>query len=624
MERTAVETGRPASSLAFASVVFAAALLMGACSGTAQEPPDSVGPQLFDPQIALLATRNEVAAIVVVNESEVWTSGAGHITRWNPTDGTSHPFGVENGLPLAVWSVGVEGSDGSVWFASPGHVVRWQEGGAWEIWGPETWPGGGGFESPPVFTSAVAVGDDVWFGSIEHGLFGFSEGAWSELPVPSGWGPINDLVVDEVGTVWAAGRGGIAASRDGAWTVYETEGGVPYWFMQIAVLDGTEVWAFSEGGRVFGLSSGQLTRTGSWICDAAPSGAVVGNDSVWVGFEKCGLVQLLDSGDTAEQNAGLPATRVLAVEWRDSTLYVGTASDGLHVVGPDGHQRFSNPAERVGNVVLDLAVDDEGRLWAASSGGVILLLDGERLEFPIPGQVAAITHSNDGKVWFAASDGLVGSIDPTTMLVQQLPPSPETDLSFRVSIDIAIDGEGRVWIAGMPVAWYDGEWSSDSGLDTASYVFASDEEVWLLERDVFRIAAGSPPEFNLDLEPLPGFRLALQTDDGSLVIISENGEAAFLADPLAEPSAIWTLPTSNAAAATSDRWGRLWLYSRGEGLWCMGEDGDTSLVVPASELPLTWVTSIAHSRDTTLWLGGRAGITSITVPTGSICPSPPD
>jgi PAS domain S-box-containing protein len=137
----------------------------------------------------------------------------GRVTRW----------GVAQGLPSGRVYAFDEGPDGSYWFGTISGISRWKAG-HWRHWTVED-----GLRAPRVFAIAVDARGTVWFGHQTEGLGRIEHDRISYVSVSEGL--VGDRVwtvkADALGRLWVGTEGGLSVLKDGGWTSFETQSGLP-------------------------------------------------------------------------------------------------------------------------------------------------------------------------------------------------------------------------------------------------------------------------------------------------------------------------------------------------------------------------------------------------------------
>jgi signal transduction histidine kinase/streptogramin lyase len=224
-------------------------------------------------------------------------------------------------------------------------------------------------------------------------------------------GPVATLVEDRTGTIWAGGRGGLSAFRDGGWTRISRAG----------QYDGAEIYSIYEDrrGRLWlGTSIGVYAGT---------------NESFELRFPGAAFVQ-----DLAEDAHGT----MWATDVRETVkrLYTGEPPE-------------LGPSVRVPQTGWRMASDDRGQLWIAALGGGLLRLGGggatpyllERFpyEHKSGGSPRSVFTDHDGNLWVGMRGGGLLRVSPSS-IASQIPLEGLTNDGVRA---LVAGTDGSMWVA---------------------------------------------------------------------------------------------------------------------------------------------------------------------------------
>jgi ligand-binding sensor domain-containing protein/nitrogen-specific signal transduction histidine kinase/CheY-like chemotaxis protein len=271
---------------------------------------------------------------------------------------------------------------------------------------------------PSTLVEAVTVDTKgvVWVGTRE-GLARLSGGKVEVVPLPEGADArVRSLLASRNGTVWVGTYGGLLSLREGRFTWYGPETGLPryevtalredregtLWVGHETGLSRLTAQGFDHFGPKEGLSG---TRVSSIFEDR--------DGNLWVGTADGGLNRLsagpfLPLGGPEGLSHDFVRTML---ETRDGTLWVGTLGGGLNRV-KDGKISRVLPSEGLtDDNIRSLAEGPDGALWVGTHHGAFRY-DGKRFtqlhrEDGLPHDVVwAILPDSKGGVWFGTSSGL--------------------------------------------------------------------------------------------------------------------------------------------------------------------------------------------------------------------------
>jgi len=362
-----------------------------------------------------------VHGILPTSTGEVWVSLGGGLARWTGS-GSNWRFYEPNLLPSYDIYRGVEGPDGTLYFGTDDGVLR-VAGDERSVWRAPNVPAVAAFAS----VRAEPQLGQLWFAE-EYGdridVFDLASETWQpgfrldcDYCVP--------LARDAEGRLWAGGDlgvwifdadGNLAAHLttdqglpdDAAYGVAFAPTGEVYLATLggVAVYDGAAVtavydadsaglnsdeahgvWVTSDGAlwvaAGYGISrldlSGEWTHYGTgdpfeyepWINDLAEDA----NGAVWLATDGEGVYRLAEGAWTkfspSDTGAGLPSTNVKSITLApDGTLWFGLYYSGAAHFDGTTWVSFQVEDGLIHSNVNDIYVDDQGRVWFATSGGV--------------------------------------------------------------------------------------------------------------------------------------------------------------------------------------------------------------------------------------------------------------
>ncbi|HEX6861703.1 MAG TPA: two-component regulator propeller domain-containing protein, partial [Thermoanaerobaculia bacterium] len=391
----------------------------------------------------------QIGALAQGRDGEVWAGGEGRLFRYHRGVWTRYDF---PGLPERRVTALAVRPDGEVLFSEETQTVR------------RARPNGRSLEElEPAWQLPAAVRElfvdrdgTVWIGA-ENGVSRRRAGLQSGIePWPAGpRSTANSFLEDREGGLW------IGTNLDGLWRLRADEvvplgarEGLPddkAWNVMTAS-DGA-LWVTTDGG-LSRIAEGRIERVS---IPGLPGGDGIAlgerrDGSVWLGTYRHGLFRLPRGGEgllrftpsdgippgpvtvafedsrrrlwvgTREGLAVESGTRFEAVplvevgaqpyiysmvEDREGTIWIGT-NIGLIARDPAGGMRRF---EGAGTAILALLLDRTGRLWIATGGRGLQVLDSGRLltvdrRHGLPGSLSWIVEDDRGGLWFSSNLGL--------------------------------------------------------------------------------------------------------------------------------------------------------------------------------------------------------------------------
>jgi PAS domain S-box-containing protein len=291
------------------------------------------------------------------------------------------------------------GSNGDLWVGAPDglHLYR-SLANRWEFWQDAD-------SSRRIVNALLAARDGtVWVGTAQGLLHYKSDGAQIEalggLPGGISFSPITGLAEDADGGIWASsGRAFDGAVRwDGkTWKHFGKPEGLdaPFvhrickdrsghlWFMGLGPAD---VQSRTEGPGAFRLVDGRFEQWGTdrGLLSGRTYAMAEGPDGTFWFGTFAGVSRFREGRWTHwTADNGLKHPRVYAVAVTpDNRLWFGQQGEGLGYIDEEDRVRYvDDPAPLVNKYVLDLQVDDHGRMWVGSSAGLFSLFNNTWSEF---------------------------------------------------------------------------------------------------------------------------------------------------------------------------------------------------------------------------------------------------
>jgi diguanylate cyclase (GGDEF)-like protein len=461
-------------------------------------------------------------------------SGAYRLRRTGPDAWTAEPMYLENG---AVWSV-LYGPDGALWYGCGSDLCRF-DGGKTAHLGSML-----GLPEDNWLHLEFALDGRLWIRGSKHlGEVFPAEGRYEEHDVPgaANAAPYNALLKDARGRVTASQGSAFGWWEDGAWhMVTERNGLTPYDISAMFVDRDHTTWIGVLGhGLMRWVGQGKweaYTRADGLSDDVVWASLRDKSGRLWIGTES-GLDWNSAGSNTAQtwQSKGISTVRAVSLaESGDGSVWMGSAAGSLvrinektlagrqwkvpevyRILSDKGHQLWVATAvglysvdtgagdqppalvndhafERLTQRFTDLCLDDSGRLWAASEGGLYRkdTAGWKRINPGLPGVVPyLVAAGKDGTVWASgAFPGIVRLRVENDRVVESQHIGRPRLLSDQ-AVALVVDRRGWLWVgqdAGLTL--FDGQsWRSftqNDGLiwnDTDAYALAEDPDgsMWI-------------------------------------------------------------------------------------------------------------------------------------------------
>lgn len=295
------------------------------------------------------------AGLAVDGDGAAWSASPGGVARFDGRERTVYT--AEDGLAYPEATTVATGDDGTVWAATVGPTSEPDGASAvglsrlsGEQWA--SWTTDDGLPAAVVTSLAVADDGTVWAGTrpaeddpegAQGGVWRFDGTRWTSWTVRDGLAShdVEDVAVDEVGTVWAATERGVSRFDGSDWATYTTNDG----------LADNEVSAVVVG----------------------PAGAV------WAGTYD-GIARF-DGDEWISEPTALNLTEPLA-HGLVSHLATGPDEMWARALAPSGTglsrfdgQEWTDIDESLNTDVFEVAVGDHGTVWVGTSSSGLARLD---------------------------------------------------------------------------------------------------------------------------------------------------------------------------------------------------------------------------------------------------------
>jgi PAS domain S-box-containing protein len=357
----------------------------------------------FDPR----GSGRSIAGIAQEQDGTLWLATQGDGLRRLSPDGTFSTYGPAEGLPRGLVAGVAVGRDGTVWGATSTGPFLLREG--------KVAPLPRGLEPLGALILSSVVEDalgTLWFGTNGSGVARFAEGRLSFLGLADGVGDaVYALHADRDGRIWAGTNGaGASRLRDGSFTTYAAREGLSRDFSYTTFQDsrGT-LWAGSAGG---------LDRfDGAAFVPASPP------------FGKTVAVRSIAEGP-------------------DGALWIGSYGAGVWRLQGGRWQGFSSRDGLAHDTVRAVLADREGRIWAATNGGLSVLEGGAWRSFRagegLPSDsLIGLAEDREGNLWIGSDGaGLTRLSDGVFRTF-----TSRDGLASEVVLALHVDAGGALWVA---------------------------------------------------------------------------------------------------------------------------------------------------------------------------------
>ncbi len=323
--------------------------------------------------------------------------------------------------------------------------------------------------------------------------------------------------------------------------------------------------------------------------------------------------QVFDPGNTP----ALPDRRIACL-WVDAggTLWIGHDSGAVSRYHEGGFELFAPPSGVVGESVVGLGRDEQGRLWAMRHNGAVDSLDHHGVQVPSliapdhPG-VIAWTRSRSGSIWVAENGRAARLADGEFRPLAFDAPRRE---NYVLSVAAAADGGVWVLCDDRVRKWQDGRWTEDRGdypwppgsLSCSLELRDGTLAVGTIYSGLYLIFGDGRPPVHFDrADGLPQNWIRFLSEDREGNLWAGIGNTGLVS---IHPSAFSTLNSPDqwqgctVLSVAAGRDGSLWVGTDGVGLY-HHRDGQWTHYGDAQGLSNWYIPSVAESADGEVWAG---------------------
>ncbi|MFY8273288.1 diguanylate cyclase [Pseudoalteromonas sp. SSDWG2] len=232
-------------------------------------------------------------------------------------------------------------------------------------------------KNEPISALLLDYRGDIWFGTINNGVFRYSEFGIEKLDANVGL-PSNrilSLLEDNEHSIWIGTNAGLFRLRQAPFTTLSQSRGLSGNYVRTLL-------SHTDGNLYIGTSNGLNLYQGN---TAQPLGMSDGSTisvlsltssrrgGIYVGTYTNGLLYFEDGVITPLHNRsnGLPSNEVRAIyEQEDGSLWIGTAAGLVHQRADGQRTILTDKQGLPGNFIMAIAQDSVGRIWVGTGVGV--------------------------------------------------------------------------------------------------------------------------------------------------------------------------------------------------------------------------------------------------------------
>lgn len=403
--------------------------------------------------------RNLYRGLLVDNKDRIWAAST-EMGWFYLEDETIHTIEYSSSLKNIEVRAIAQSKSGAIWFATLGEGLFKYENGILESYKVED-----GLIDNWVYSLFVDEMDNLWVGT-SSGLC-YYDGKNFYHPIPEITSTVNQIKKDRFGNFWIAASEGLYRynSYKNKVEFINHRNGLPVNFIIDFIFD-TEgnLWATHYKGGLSSIKDGKFTNytnQGGLPGKVVNSIAQVNKESLWLGFDN-GALASLNKGNIqpVKFKTDLKGERIrhIFVDTRGNK-WISTYSGLLKVSAKGKEFWFDETTGFPGSKIRLTFEDSSGNIWVGTrNNGLIKITPSNQfvnynVEHGLNSNlIMAIEEDLDGVIWVGSSEGVSGL---NSISVDGIISTYTVDDGFNSSIvfNITIDDQGHKWLATTTGLW---------------------------------------------------------------------------------------------------------------------------------------------------------------------------
>ncbi len=391
------------------------------------------------------------------------------------------------------------------------------------------------------------------------------------------------LAQDKIGNLWIGTLGGLSRYDGRNFTNYTVKNGMlnnTVW--SVAVDSQGYIWAGGPAGisRFDGKKFIHYSRPQQTTRTISAQQIQIAGDTTW--WRVQGEVYFITKGKIkyfAVPGLGETVSSILAEK---GGIWVANDRVIYHYANSKWDTaKFQIDSEQKAPFVYRIFKDRDKTIWLTTSGGLYKLEDGNKfMPYLINGQPltypmlrSSITQDKEGALWLGTNSGVLKIADGKVQSYNK-----RNGLSDNTFFDLLTDAEGNVWMAsdGQGIFRFSG-----------SQFTVLDETMGLPSAQIMALASNKRDSFFLG------------TYDAGLFVFVD-GKVNALPFP--------SNPVPGITSLCHTRNGKLWIGTRGRGLWSYSNDIFKQFEAPDRNFPSNLIQSLYEDPERRLWIGFSNGV----------------
>jgi ligand-binding sensor domain-containing protein len=355
-------------------------------------------------------------------------------------------------------------------------------------------------------------------------------------------------------------------------------------------------------------------------------------DTVWCGYSHGSIAKYIGGKRVSMSFGGVtPGSRITSLKYQWGYLWAGTSAEGMFVFIRGNGYCLSNRNGLSDNYVYALAFTNSGAVIAATDRGVnIISLTGTgRMQIKVRDAhnglpdniVRAIAMENDSSqiVWAGFQDGGIVCIDAKTGRTRLQ--SAGSKWQWGQVNDIMPMRDNHAWVATEEGYLVDCSFSTDTGFILRPYYFAKKRFGKLQPDESGNIWCATVEGLTMVTDNYISYirmPVSYSLPDIAAMVFDQHNDlyynqgATLYKCSIAQPEQVQEVLKANAPITClhEDYYGRLWIGTLGNGLWCSTE-GKIKAIKDIPNLAAGQILDISGIRGR-LWVSSLNGVEEIT------------
>ncbi len=386
--------------------------------------------------------------IIQDQEGYIWLATGFGLNKFDGLE--FQQFFEDNGLLNSQTGTVFEASDGRIWVGTIQGAQYLVEDSVYSD------PNLKSLETQSVINIFEDEEGGLWFGTESNGVWHYFGDAQIEVYTASNGlsgNQVRDITQTKDGAIWFATRDGLTKLKDGNFSSFHVEDGLPenrIRDLEPDPQDPNSIWIATRNGlsKYDGQSFINYTENDG-LSDPRIRDLTWYNDNdLWLATE--GGVSRFRNGlfENFTTSEGLSADIIYsAITDREGNIWFGTFGGGANLFLGAYFENFDTNSGLPNNLVTSMAEDSEGKLWIGSYGGGLVSYHNNEFSYfysqnGLPdNRVYHLSTDSNGRTWIGMRDGLAYFRDGRLNTLNS------SEFPFRKVRGVMEANDGTIWVS---------------------------------------------------------------------------------------------------------------------------------------------------------------------------------